>query len=89
MCFTVDLTDVDATAAVAASVEADLGPVEVPVNNVGWNGPAEFFLNLVAFGQINDLSKIIQCATNCIQMISVAVQAGRSITARPRRARSR
>jgi NAD(P)-dependent dehydrogenase (short-subunit alcohol dehydrogenase family) len=44
--YTVDLTDVDATATATASVEADLGPVAVLVNNVGWNGPAEFFLNL-------------------------------------------
>jgi NAD(P)-dependent dehydrogenase (short-subunit alcohol dehydrogenase family) len=44
--YPVDLTDVDATAAAAASVEADLGPVAVLVNNVGWNGTAEFFLDL-------------------------------------------
>ena len=44
--FPVDLTDVDATAATVGAVEADLGPVAVLVNNVGWNGPAEFFLDL-------------------------------------------
>ena len=44
--YTVDLTDADATAAAAQSVEADLGPVAVLVNNVGWNGTAEFFLDL-------------------------------------------
>lgn len=44
--YTVDLTDVDATAAAAASVQRDLGPVEALVNNVGWNGTAEFFLDL-------------------------------------------
>src|SRR3954454_23352643 len=44
--YSVDLTDVDATAAATAAVEADLGPVAVLVNNVGWNGPAEFFLDL-------------------------------------------
>jgi NAD(P)-dependent dehydrogenase (short-subunit alcohol dehydrogenase family) len=44
--YTVDLTDVDATATATASVEADLGPVAVLVNNVGWNGPAGFFLDL-------------------------------------------
>ncbi|MPY93103.1 MAG: SDR family NAD(P)-dependent oxidoreductase [Acidimicrobiia bacterium] len=44
--YTVDLTDVEGTAAAAASVEADLGPVAVLVNNVGWNGTAEFFLDL-------------------------------------------
>lgn len=44
--YTVDLTDVDATAAAVAGAEADLGPVEVLVNNVGWNGRAEFFLDL-------------------------------------------
>ena len=42
----VDLTDVDATAAAAAAVEADQGPVAVLVNNVGWNGRAHFFLDL-------------------------------------------
>lgn len=44
--YTVDLTDVPGTAAAVESVEADLGPVAVLVNNVGWNGPARFFLDL-------------------------------------------
>lgn len=44
--YPVDLTDVEATAAAAAAVGADLGPVAVLVNNVGWNGTAEFFLDL-------------------------------------------
>jgi NAD(P)-dependent dehydrogenase (short-subunit alcohol dehydrogenase family) len=44
--YSVDLTDVDGTAAATAAVETDLGPVDVLVNNVGWNGPAEFFLDL-------------------------------------------
>jgi NAD(P)-dependent dehydrogenase (short-subunit alcohol dehydrogenase family) len=44
--YSVDLTDVEATATATVSVEADLGAVAVLVNNVGWNGPAEFFLNL-------------------------------------------
>ncbi len=44
--YTVDLTDVDATQAAALAAQADLGPVEVLVNNVGWNGKAEFFLDL-------------------------------------------
>lgn len=44
--YPVDLTDVEGTAAAAAAVESDLGPVAVLVNNVGWNGPAEFFLDL-------------------------------------------
>ena len=44
--YTVDLTDVEATAAAAVAAGADLGPVSVLVNNVGWNGTAEFFLDL-------------------------------------------
>ncbi|MFV0257352.1 MAG: SDR family NAD(P)-dependent oxidoreductase [Acidimicrobiales bacterium] len=44
--YPVDLTDVEATAAAVSAAEADLGPVEVLVNNVGWNGRAEFFLDL-------------------------------------------
>jgi 2-hydroxycyclohexanecarboxyl-CoA dehydrogenase len=44
--YTVDLTDVDATAEAARAVETDLGPIAVLVNNVGWNGTAEFFLDL-------------------------------------------
>ena len=44
--YPVDLTDAAATAAVAAAVGADLGPVAVLVNNVGWNGSAAFFLDL-------------------------------------------
>ena len=42
----VDLTDQDATTAAVVDVERDLGPVAVLVNNVGWNGPAKFFLDL-------------------------------------------
>ena len=41
--YVADLTDVAATAAATASIEADLGPVAVLVNNVGWNGTAEFY----------------------------------------------
>ena len=44
--YALDVTDVAATAAAAARVEAELGPVTVLVNNVGWNGKAEFFLKL-------------------------------------------
>jgi 2-hydroxycyclohexanecarboxyl-CoA dehydrogenase len=44
--YVVDLTDVDATQSAADAVEADLGPVAVLVNNVGWNGKAAFFLDL-------------------------------------------
>lgn len=44
--YSVDLTDTDAVAAAAESVAADIAPVEVLVNNVGWNGPAAFFLDL-------------------------------------------
>ena len=44
--YTLDLTDVEATAAATRAVETDLGPIAVLVNNVGWNGPAEFFLDL-------------------------------------------
>ena len=44
--YTVDLTDVEATQAATDAVEADMGPVAVLVNNVGWNGKASFFLDL-------------------------------------------
>jgi len=44
--YLVDLTDVDATEAAASAVAVDLGPIDVLVNNVGWNGTAEFFLDL-------------------------------------------
>lgn len=44
--YVVDLTDVQATAAASEAVDADLGPVAVLVNNVGWNGRAAFFLDL-------------------------------------------
>ncbi|MGI9053027.1 MAG: SDR family NAD(P)-dependent oxidoreductase [Ilumatobacteraceae bacterium] len=44
--YAVDLTHHDATQAAVKSVEADLGPVAVLVNNVGWNGKAGFFLDL-------------------------------------------
>ena len=42
----VDLTDTDGTAEAIAAVEREQGPVAVLVNNVGWNGPAKFFLDL-------------------------------------------
>lgn len=41
-----DVTDVEATKAAVAEAEAALGPIVVLVNNVGWNGEAQFFLNL-------------------------------------------
>ena len=44
--YSLDVTDVEATKATIAQVEADLGAISVLVNNVGWNGKAEFFLNL-------------------------------------------
>ena len=44
--YALDVTDVAATAATVAAAEAELGPIAVLVNNVGWNGKAEFFLNL-------------------------------------------
>lgn len=44
--YELDVADVEATAATVAAVERDLGPTAVLVNNVGWNGKAEFFLNL-------------------------------------------
>lgn len=44
--YDLDVADVDATVAAIAAVERDLGGADVLVNNVGWNGKAEFFLNL-------------------------------------------
>jgi len=44
--YQLDVTDVEATRDVVAEVEADLGPIAALVNNVGWNGKAEFFLGL-------------------------------------------
>ncbi len=44
--FALDVTDVEATKVTVAAVEREVGPIAVLVNNVGWNGKAEFFLNL-------------------------------------------
>jgi 2-hydroxycyclohexanecarboxyl-CoA dehydrogenase len=44
--YVADVTDVAATQAAADAVHADLGPIAVLVNNVGWNGMAGFFLDL-------------------------------------------
>lgn len=44
--YDLDVTDVEGTAATVKQVEAELGPIAVLVNNVGWNGKAEFFLGL-------------------------------------------
>lgn len=44
--YLLDVTDVEATRAVVQQVESDLGPIAALVNNVGWNGKAEFFLGL-------------------------------------------
>lgn len=44
--YELDVTDVEATRAVVQQVETDLGPIAALVNNVGWNGKAEFFLGL-------------------------------------------
>jgi NAD(P)-dependent dehydrogenase (short-subunit alcohol dehydrogenase family) len=45
--YPLDVTDVEATIGVVQKVEADLGPISALVNNVGWNGKAEFFLGRV------------------------------------------
>ncbi|MCW5747067.1 MAG: SDR family oxidoreductase [Alphaproteobacteria bacterium] len=44
--YPLDVADVEATAAAVARIEDDLGGTAVLVNNVGWNGKADFFLNL-------------------------------------------
>jgi 2-hydroxycyclohexanecarboxyl-CoA dehydrogenase len=44
--YAVDLTDTAATQAAVDAVEADVGPIAVLVNNVGWNGKAAFFLDI-------------------------------------------
>lgn len=44
--FALDVTDVEGTRRTIALVERDRGPIAVLVNNVGWMGKAEFFLNL-------------------------------------------
>lgn len=43
--YELDVTDVDATKAVIDKVESKEGPIEVLVNNVGWNSPPGFFLS--------------------------------------------
>ncbi len=44
--FEADLTDRTVVERVIEAIESDLGPVEVLVNNVGWNGKAKFFLDI-------------------------------------------
>jgi len=44
--YQLDVTDVDATQRAVRQVEDELGPIAALVNNVGWNGKAEFFLGL-------------------------------------------
>jgi len=44
--YELDVTDVEATRSAVDKVEADVGPIAALVNNVGWNGKAEFFLGL-------------------------------------------
>lgn len=44
--YDLDVTDVAATQTTIDAVERDLGAIDVLVNNVGWNGKAEFFLKL-------------------------------------------
>jgi NAD(P)-dependent dehydrogenase (short-subunit alcohol dehydrogenase family) len=44
--YQLDVTDIEATGAAVRSVEDQLGPIATLVNNVGWNGKAEFFLGL-------------------------------------------
>lgn len=42
----VDVTDASAMQTAAADIEGRVGPVDILVNNVGWNGHQEFFLQL-------------------------------------------
>ena len=44
--YAVDRTALEATQSAGDAVGADLGPVAVLVNNVGWNGKAAFFLDI-------------------------------------------
>jgi 2-hydroxycyclohexanecarboxyl-CoA dehydrogenase len=44
--YPLDVTDVASTEATIERVESELGPIAALVNNVGWNGKAEFFLDL-------------------------------------------
>src|SRR5882724_4816502 len=44
--FVVDVTDREATARTVEAVERELGPIAVLVNNVGWTGRAQFFLDV-------------------------------------------
>lgn len=44
--YQLDVTDTEATGVVVKTVEDQLGPIATLVNNVGWNGKAEFFLGL-------------------------------------------
>ena len=46
MAYQLDVTDVEATQEAVRKIEAELGPIAALVNNVGWNGKAEFFLGL-------------------------------------------
>ena len=41
-----DVTDLEAVKTQVAHIEAEIGPIDILVNNVGWNGHQEFFLNL-------------------------------------------
>lgn len=43
--YEINVTDSEATKRTVAAIERDFGPIVVLVNNVGWNGKAEFFLN--------------------------------------------
>lgn len=42
----IDVTDMDGVLTEIARLEAEVGPIESLVNNVGWNGHQEFFLDL-------------------------------------------
>src|SRR5882724_2449165 len=44
--YQLDVTDIEATGVAVRTVEDQLGPIATLVNNVGWNGKAEFFLGL-------------------------------------------
>lgn len=43
---TFDVTDLSEVESEVARVEAEIGPIDILVNNVGWNGHQEFFLDL-------------------------------------------
>lgn len=78
-----DISDLEAVAALPAAVEAELGPVEIVVNNAGWDIAAPFLETTPELWHkvvaINYLGTVAMCHAFLMRMVERGSNAGRIV----------